>query len=116
MNFGCQVFNIVFMLCLIALPMGVIIMHRVASLVLSFKWFLLQMPPIPSAGPGSSGGHGYDSRLVQELRDRIAAMERDMTLIFAGTAIVKKKVELALAFEKRAREELVEATNNLQCE
>lgn len=42
-------------------------------------------------------------------------MERDLTLIFAGTAIIKKKGELALEFEKRAREELAKATSSLLC-
>ena len=91
-------------------------MCRLASLVLNFGAFLLQMPPIPSAAPGPFGDHNDEYRIMQDLRSKIAAMERDMIPIYAGTAIIKKKGELALEFEKRAREELVKATNSLQCE
>ena len=74
------------------------------------------MPPIPSAASRPSGDPNDESRIVQDLRSKIAAMERDMVPIYAGTAVVKKKGELALEFEKHAREELVRATNSLQCE
>ena len=74
------------------------------------------MPPIPSTASRPSGGPNDESRIIQDLRSKIAAMERDMVPIYAGTAVVKKKGELALEFEKHAREELVKATNSLQCE
>ena len=74
------------------------------------------MLPIPSTAPRPPNELNDKSRLVQELRNKIAAMEKDLSTIFAGTAIIKKKGELALEFEKYAREELVKATNSLQCE
>ena len=43
-------------------------------------------------------------------------MEKDLTTIHAGAAVVKKKGELAVAMEKCARDELVKATKSLQCE
>lgn len=77
---------------------------------------MLQMRPFPlSSSNLPSGTHG-ESGLIRELRDKIAAMEKEMVPIFAGTAIIKKKGELALEFEKHAREELVKVTNSLQCE
>ena len=60
------------------------------------------MPPIPSTAPRPPNESNDKSRLVQELRNKIAAMEKDLSTIFAGTAIIKKKGELALEFEKYA--------------
>ena len=68
----------------------------------------LQMAPIPStvAGPSS---------LVRQLRSKISQMEKDLSTIHAGVAVVKKKGELAIAMEKYARDELIKATQSLHC-
>ena len=77
----------------------------------------LQMAPIPSAAAGpSSLPIGDDSGLVRQLRSKISQMEKDLTIIHAGVAVVKKKVELAIAMEKYAQYELMKATRSLHCE
>ena len=45
----------------------------------------------------------------------MAEMEKDLTTLHAGVAVVKKKGELAMALETCARDELVKATRSLQC-
>ena len=56
-----------------------------------------------------------ESGIIRDLRSKIAAMKADLEPIYAGTAIIKKKGELALEFEGYAREELVNVVNSLQC-
>jgi len=65
------------------------------------------------AGPSTQAAD--ESFVVQQLRSRLATAERDMSTICAGAAIAKKKRELAQRFEQFAREELVKATNSLNC-
>ena len=57
-----------------------------------------------------------ESGIIRDLHSKIAAMKADLEPIYAGTAIIKKKGELALEFEGYARKELVNAVNSLQCE
>ena len=57
-----------------------------------------------------------ESGIIRDLRSKIAAMKADLEPIYAGTAIIKKKGELALEFEGYACKELVNAVNSLQCE
>ena len=74
------------------------------------------MPPVTSAAPMPPNRSNDEFRIIRDLRDKIAAMERELAPIYAGTAVIKKKGELALEYEKYAREELIKATNSLQCE
>ena len=74
------------------------------------------MTPVPSTAPGPSAQPSDESGIVRQLRSRIAEIEKNLSTIYAGVAIVKKKGELAMKLEKYAREELVKATNSLQCE
>ena len=62
--------------------------------------------------PDESGG---ESGIIRDLRSKITAMKVDLGPIYAGTAIIKKKGELALEYEGYARKELVDALNFLQC-
>ena len=73
------------------------------------------MPPIPSDIPVHLSEPGDESAIIRDLRSQIAAMKADLTRIYAGTAIIKKKGELALEYEGYARKELVDALNFLQC-
>ena len=73
------------------------------------------MPPVPSTSSGPSTEAADESTVVQQLRSRIAATEKNLSTIYAGAAIVKKKGELALQMEEYAGEELVKATNSLSC-
>ena len=75
----------------------------------------LQVPPVPSTSSGPSTEAADESTVVQQLRRRIAEIEKNLSIIYAGAAVVKSKSELALQFEKFAREELVKATNSLSC-
>ena len=76
----------------------------------------LQMAPVSSTTAGSSNQPNKDdSGLVRQLRDRMSAMEKDLTTLHAGVAIVKKKGELATAMEACAWDELERATRSLQC-
>ena len=75
------------------------------------------MTPVPSSAAGPSDQPtGNESGIIRQLWSKIAGMERDLTTLHAGAAVVKRKGELAIALEKRAREELVKATKSLQCE
>ena len=76
----------------------------------------LQMAPVSStaAGPFNQPS-GDESGLVQQLRSKMSEMERDLTTLHVGVAVVKKKGELAIALETCARDELVKATRSLQC-
>ena len=77
---------------------------------------LLQVAPVTLGAAGSSSQPvGDESTLVQQLRRRISRMEKNLTTIHAGVAVVKKKGELAIAMEACARDELVKATRSLQC-
>ena len=77
----------------------------------------LQVAPIPSTAAGpSSQSSGDESRLVQQLRSKIARMEKDLMTIHAGVAVVKKKGELATRLEQYAQDELIKATESLHCE
>ena len=73
------------------------------------------MPPVPSISSGPSTEAADESTVVQQLRRRIAETEKNLSIIYASAAVAKTKGELALHFEKFAREELVKATNNLSC-
>ena len=73
------------------------------------------MPPIPSDIPVHPNESSDESVIIRDLRSQIAAMKADLTPIYAGTAIIKKKGELALEYEGYARKELVDALNFLQC-
>ena len=59
---------------------------------------------------------GDDSGLVRQLRSKMSQMEKDLTIIHAGVAVVKKKGELAIAMEKYAQDEIMKATRSLHCE
>lgn len=74
------------------------------------------MPPMPSGAPMPPNESNDESGIIRDLRNKIAAMKADLEPIYAGTAIIKKKGELALEFEGYARKELVNAVNSLQCE
>ena len=73
------------------------------------------MPSIPSGAPIRPNESGDESGIIRDLRNKIAAMKADLEPIYAGTAIIKKKGELALEYEGYARKELVDALNFLQC-
>ena len=73
---------------------------------------MLSIPSDASIRPDESGG---ESGIIRDLRSKIAAMKADLEPIYAGTAIIKKKVEMALEFEGYARKVLVDALNFLQC-
>ena len=76
----------------------------------------LQIAPVSLAtGVPSKQPNNDESGLVRQLRDRLAAMEKDLTTLHAGVAIVKKKGELATAMEACAQDELEKATRSLQC-
>ena len=75
----------------------------------------MQVPPGLMAPAGPSTPAADESFVVQELRSRLVKAEKDMLIICAGAAIAKKKRELAQQFEQFAREELVNATNSLNC-
>ena len=68
------------------------------------------------AAPVPPNDSNNESSIIRDLRSKIAAMEADLVPIYAGTAIIKKKGELALEYEDYARKELIKATNSLQCE
>ena len=75
------------------------------------------MAPIPSSAAGPSDQSSSDeSGIIRQLRNKIAGMEKDLTTLHAGAAVVKKKGELAIAMEKCAQDELVKAMKSLQCE
>ena len=73
------------------------------------------MPPVPSTPAGPSTEAADESAGIQQLRRRIAETEKNLPIIYAGAAVAKVKGELALQFEKFAREELVKVTNSLSC-
>ena len=73
------------------------------------------MSPIPSSSAGPSDGAADEPAIIRQLRRRIAETEKNLSIIYAGAAVAKAKGELALQFEKFAREELVKATNSLGC-
>ena len=75
----------------------------------------MQVPPIPSRPAGSSTGSADESAIIRQLRRQIADQEKNLSIIYAGAAVAKAKGELALQFEKFAREELVKATSSLSC-
>ena len=74
------------------------------------------MPPIPSDIPVHLSEPGDESAIIRDLRSQIAAMKADLTPIYAGTAIIKKKGQQALEFEASAREGLINAWKALKCE
>ena len=71
--------------------------------------------PVPSTTLGPSTQPSDESGIVRQLRSRISEMEKNLSTIYAGVAVVKKKGELAMKLEKYARDELVKATKSLQC-
>ena len=73
------------------------------------------MPPIPVTSSGPSAEAADESAIIRQLRRRIAETEKNLAVIYVGAAVAKAKGELALQFEKFAREELVKATNSLSC-
>lgn len=73
------------------------------------------MPPFSSPSAIPPAGEADESTIIQQLRRRIAETEKKLPIIYAGAALAKSKAELALQFEKSAREELVQATNSLSC-
>ena len=73
------------------------------------------MLAIPSASAGPSDEATDESAIIRQLHRRIADTEKNLSIIYAGAAIVKAKGELALQFERFAREELVKAANSLSC-
>ena len=73
------------------------------------------MPPIPSTTSGPSAGAADESAIIRQLRKQIADTEKNLSVIHAGAAVAKAKYELAIRFERYAREELVAATNSLSC-
>ena len=73
------------------------------------------MPPVPSTSSGPSTEAADESAVVQQLRSRIAATDKNLSTIYAGAAVAKKKGELAQQFEQYVREELVKATSSLNC-
>ena len=92
-------------------------MSAAAEYLLNLYGDTLQMAPIPSAVAGPSNqSTGDKSGLVCQLRSKITEMERDLTTLHTGVAVVKKKGELAMVLETCGRDELVKATKSLQCE
>ena len=76
---------------------------------------VLQVPLVTSTSAGPSTEAADESTVIRQLRRRIAETEKNLSIIYAGAAVAKTKGELALQFEKFAREELVKATNSLGC-
>ena len=73
------------------------------------------MPPIPSTSSVPVAGAADESAIIRQLRKQIAETEKNLSIIYAGAAVAKSKGELALQFEKFAREELVKTTDSLSC-
>ena len=73
------------------------------------------MPPIPSTSAVPSAEAADESAIIRQLRKRIADTEKNLSIIYAGAAVAKAKGELAMQFEKFAREELVKVTSSLGC-
>ena len=73
------------------------------------------MPPVPSTSAGPSAEAAGESAIIRQLRKQIADREKDLSIIYAGAAVAKAKGELAMQFERFAREELVKATSSLGC-
>ena len=70
---------------------------------------------IPSTSTVPSADATDESAIIRQLRRRIAETEKNLSIIYAGAAVAKAKGELAMQFEKFAREKLVKATNSLGC-
>jgi hypothetical protein len=75
----------------------------------------LQVPPIPSTPPVPAAGAADESAIIRQLRKQIADIEKNLSTVYAGAAVAKSKGDLALQFEKLAREELVKTTESLGC-
>jgi hypothetical protein len=73
------------------------------------------VPPIPSTSSVPAAGAADESAIIRQLRKQIADTEKNLSIIYAGAAVAKSKGDLALQFEKFAREELVKATESLSC-
>ena len=73
------------------------------------------MPPVPSTSSGPSAGAADESAIIRQLRRQIADTEKNLSIIYASAAVAKSKGELALQFEKFAREEPVKAIESLSC-
>ena len=75
------------------------------------------MTPVTSSAVGPSDQSSSDeSRIIRQLQSKIVVMEKDLTTLHAGAAVVKKKGELTIAMEKCAQDELVKVMKSLQCE
>src|SRR4051794_34043976 len=53
--------------------------------------------------------------MIRQLRGRLADMEKNLPIVYAGSAVAKKKAEIAAELEKYVREELVNVMNSLSC-
>src|SRR3954462_8946968 len=56
-----------------------------------------------------------ESSTIRQLRSRLADVEKNLPIVYAGSAVAKKKAEIAAELEKYVREELVNAMNSLSC-
>ena len=73
------------------------------------------MPPVQSTSAVPPAGAADESTIIQQLRRRLAETEKNLPIVYAGAAVAKSKGDIALQFERFAREELEKATNSLGC-
>src|SRR3954465_2139281 len=84
----------------------------ICSLELILALSVLVVPAV-SAGLAAQSADG--SLTIWQLRSRLAEMEKNLPIVYAGSAVAKKKSEIAAELEKYVREELVNAMNSLSC-
>lgn len=75
-----------------------------------------QVASSPSGASTPLGSSLGESASLSHMREKIARMEQDMKVVYAGVAVAKKKGEIAAQAAAYAEGELAEATNMLSCE
>src|SRR3954462_9658976 len=73
----------------------------------------LQVPVVSSAPSGPVAQAAGESSMIRQLQGRLADMEKTLPIVYAGSAVAKKKAEIAAELEKYVRGELVNAMNSL---
>jgi uncharacterized protein with ACT and thioredoxin-like domain len=70
---------------------------------------------VPSVSAGLPAQSANESSIIRQLRGRLAEVEKNLAIIYAGSAVSRKKAEVAAELEGYVREELVNAMNSLSC-